>query len=207
MIKKGVRYFVQGLLIIVPVAVTGYVVFKIIALIASLFTSFGIIVHPLIDPFIVLVASLLLIIGAGQMGSSLFFRPLFDVLENAIEKAGPVNIIYSSIKDFLSAFVGNKKRFDKPVLIDIDKQNGVQQMGFVTQQSLEHMGIAGKKVSVYIPFSYTFSGRMLILPVENIKPLNIGAAQAMKFVFSGGVTDVDTKEDKPTSVSGNSSAT
>ena len=201
MIKKYIRYLVQGLLIIVPVAITGVVVFKIIALIASLFSSFGIIVHPAIDPFIVLAASVLLIVAIGYMGSSLFFRPLFDVLENAIEKAKPINFIYSSIKDFLSAFMGNKRRFDKPVLIDIDKQNNIQQIGFITQQSVEHMGIPGKKVSVYIPFSYTFSGRMLIVSAENITPLHIPAPEAMKFVFSGGVTDVDSKEDKPESVS------
>ena len=193
--KNAIRYFVQGLLLIVPLAVTLVVIVKIISMIGSIFSSMGIIIHPLIDPFIVLAAAILLIVLAGFMGSLLFFKPLFTLLERALDKAPLIKIIYSSIKDFLSAFVGNKKRFNKPVLIDINKENGIQSMGFITQTSLLEMGIKNNKVAVYIPLSYAFSGNLLIVPAENVTPLDLPASEAMKFIVSGGVSEIE--ESKP----------
>ena len=191
--KKYVRYLVQGLLITVPLSITLLIVVKIIRFVGGIFTSYGIIVHPFIDPFIVIVAALLLIIAVGFMGTSLFFQPLKDVFENAIEKVKPLHLIYTSTKDLLGAFMGTKKSFNKPVLVDIDKQNGIQQIGFITQQDLTHMGIEGKKVSVYIPYSYTFSGRLMIVPAESVTPLNVNSADALKFALSGGVSEMEEK--------------
>ena len=193
--KNAIRYFVQELLLIEPLAVTLVVIVKIISMIGSIFSSMGIIIHPLIDPFIVLAAAILLIVLAGFMGSLLFFKPLFTLLERALDKAPLIKIIYSSIKDFLSAFVGNKKRFNKPVLIDINKENGIQSMGFITQTSLLEMGIKNNKVAVYIPLSYAFSGNLLIVPAENVTPLDLPASEAMKFIVSGGVSEIE--ESKP----------
>lgn len=189
--KNIARYFVQGLLVIVPVAITIYVIYKIIVFISSLFSLFGIIVHPVVDFFIVGAFAILFILLMGFMGSSFFFRPLFSLIENALEKAPVIKIVYTSIKDFLSAFVGNKKRFNRPVLVDIDKQNGIQQMGFITQDSLALLGLPDGKVAVYFPFSYAFTGKLLFVPKDSVKMLNISPSEAMKFIVSGGVTELD----------------
>ncbi len=189
--KSIARYFVQGLLVIVPVAITAVVVFKIISFISSLFTSVGIIVNPLVDFFIVCALAVVLIVLIGFMGSSFFFRPLFLLFENFLEKAPVIKIVYSSIKDFLSAFVGSKKRFNRPVLVDIDKSNGIQQMGFITQDSLALLHLPEGKVAVYFPFSYAFTGKLLLVPKESVTMLNISSSDAMKFIVSGGVTEID----------------
>lgn len=186
------RYFVQGLLVIIPVAITAFIIFEIIAFIASLFASFGIIVHPIIDFFIVGSISLLFILLVGILGSSFFFKPLFLLIENAMERAPLIKIVYSSVKDFLSAFVGNKKRFNRPVVVVLDKQNGIQQIGFITQDSLSLLGLPEEeKVAVYFPFSYAFTGKLLLVPKERVTILNISSSDAMKFIVSGGVTEID----------------
>ena len=189
--KNSLRYFVQGLLIVVPVAITLVVILKIFSFFGSLLEDVGLHVNSYIDPFIVIAAVVMFIFIIGFLGSTIFFKPLFTVFESAIEKAPLIKIIYSSIKDFLSAFVGNKKRFDKPVLITTNKESGIQELGFITQTDLQDLTIAKEKVAVYIPLSYAFSGKLLIVPKENITVLNISAGEAMKFIVSGGVSEID----------------
>ena len=188
--KTFIRYFLQGLLTIVPIAITCWVVFKIIFIMTSLFSTFGLIINPILDPFIVLAAVILLIIFIGMLSSSIVLKPLFNFFHHAIERAPIVKTIYSSIKDLVSAFVGSKKRFNKPVLVTTNKTSGIQQLGFITQTNLQELGIKDK-VSVYVPHSYAISGMLLIVPVENIKAINASSAEVMKFIVSGGVTDID----------------
>jgi uncharacterized membrane protein len=189
--KKILIYFVQGLIITVPVAITAFVFYKIISIIGSFVHLFGTIVSPIIDPFIVIAITLSLIFLMGLLGSSIILRPLFSMLDNALENTPVVKTIYSSIKDFLSAFVGSKKRFNKPVLVTINKENNIQQLGFITQEDLSELKIAQGTMAVYVPLSYSFSGNLLIVPVDHITRVEASSAEVMKFIVSGGVTDID----------------
>ena len=189
--KKILIYFVQGLIITVPVAITAFVFYKIISIIGSFVHLFGTIVSPIIDPFIVIAITLSLIFLMGLLGSSIILRPLFSMLDHALENTPVVKTIYSSIKDFLSAFVGSKKRFNKPVLVTINKENNIQQLGFITQEDLSELKIAQGTMAVYVPLSYSFSGNLLIVPVDHITRVEASSAEVMKFIVSGGVTDID----------------
>lgn len=98
-----------------------------------------------------------------------------------------VKLIYSAVKDLLGAFVGDKKKFNKPVLVRINKDNSLYQIGFITQSDLSDLGLTDMVV-VYFPHSYAFSGYHYFVPKENIKPLDIPGPTAMKFIVSGGVS-------------------
>lgn len=189
--KKSLIYFVQGLIITVPVAITGYVLYKMVALIGSFVSLFGTIVSPFIDPFIVIIIALLLIFLMGLLGSSIILRPLFSLFDHALEHTPVVKTIYTSIKDLLSAFVGSKKRFNKPVLVTINKENNIQQLGFITQEDLSELKIAKGTMAVYVPLSYSFSGNLLIVPVDHITSVDASSHEVMKFIVSGGVSDID----------------
>ena len=189
--KKLLIYFVQGLIITVPVAITGYVFYKIISLIGGFVHIFGTIVSPIIDPFIVIAITLVLIFLMGMLGSSIILRPLFAMFDHAMEHTPVVKTVYSSIKDFLSAFVGSKRKFNKPVLVTINKENNIQQLGFITQEDLTELNLAKGTVAVYVPLSYSFSGNLLIVPADHITFVNAGSSEVMKFIVSGGVTDLD----------------
>ncbi len=189
--KKILLYFVQGLIITVPVAITGFVVYKLIDVVASFFTGFGTIVSPVIDPFLMIAIAIVIIILMGALGSSIILRPLFILFDNALERTPFIKTIYTAIKDLLSAFVGSKKRFNKPVLVLINKENSIKQLGFITKEDLKELNIKAGTVAVYIPMSYSFSGNLLIVPIEHITPVDGSSSEVMKFILSGGVTDID----------------
>lgn len=192
--NKIVRYFIQGVIITVPVIITVYVIYALISMVGSVFSKFGTIVSPVIDPFIVILAAFLIILLAGFLGSSIIFRPIFIMFDNFLEHTPLVKTLYSSAKDFLSAFVGSKKRFNQPVLITINKENNIQQLGFVTQEDLSELKIAKGTIAVYVPLSYSLSGNLLIVPVDHITRVDASSSEVMKFIVSGGVTDIDDHE-------------
>lgn len=186
--KKGFFYFFKGVLYVVPVFITGYIIFAIIQKIGSLLELLHIRIHPLIDPFLGLILVITLIISIGYLGSSIF-NPVFKLFEHYLEKAPLVKTIYSSVKDLLTAFVGEKKRFNKPVLVKMG--NNIEKIGFITNESLMELGISNTKVAVYFPHSYAFSGNLFVIEKEHITPINGSSSDIMKFIVSGGVVNVE----------------
>jgi uncharacterized membrane protein len=189
--SKIVRYFIQGLIITVPVGITAIVIYKVFDWVRSLFSMFGTIVSPGIDPFIILATAVVLIFLMGLLGSSIILQPLFSLFDSTLEQTPVVKTVYGSIKDFMSAFVGSKKRFNKPVLITINKENNIQQLGFITKEDLSELNISKDTVAVYVPLSYSISGNLLIVPTDHITVVDASSAEVMKFIVSGGVTDID----------------
>lgn len=189
--NKALRYFIQGLIIIVPLAISAFVVYKLISVVASFVGIFGTIVSPVIDPLIVIFIAVTLIFIVGLLGSSIILRPIFIMLDNVMEQTPLIKTVYSSIKDLLSAFVGSKKRFNRPVLVTINKENNIQQLGFLTKEDLMELNINTGTVAVYVPLSYSFSGNLLIVPTAHITPVDASSTEVMKFIISGGVTDID----------------
>jgi uncharacterized membrane protein len=137
------------------------------------------------------IVALTLVVLVGWLSSLFFVERLVAVFDKILEKTPGVKIIYSVVKDFLEAFAGNKKKFDQPVLVNVDA-NEVWRVGFITQQNTEHFGLKDY-VTVYVPHSYAISGITYIVPPERIKklPKGVHAAEAMKYVVSGGVTTVE----------------
>jgi uncharacterized membrane protein len=132
----------------------------------------------------------------GWLSSLFFVERLVSVFDKVLEKTPGIKIIYSSVKDFLEAFAGNKKKFDQPVLVNVDGAD-VWRVGFITQESTDHFGLA-EHLTVYVPHSYAISGITYMVPVSKIKklPKGVSAGEAMKYVVSGGVTTMDEEEEK-----------
>jgi uncharacterized membrane protein len=126
----------------------------------------------------------------GYFGTKYFRNPFFQYFERLIERAPLTKFIYSSVKDLISAFVGEKKRFNHPVLVTIERNSHIQRVGFITNDSLKSLDLGEEMVAVYLPFSYSFTGELVILPRENIKPIDASGTNMMKFVISGGVSGI-----------------
>lgn len=189
--KKFLSYFMQGLVVLAPLGLTVYVFYLLFSAIWRFLSRIDFLFNPYLDPFIVVTFGVLLIAAVGFLGSNFLFKVIFNAFEHTMERAPVIKIIYSSIKDFLSAFVGSKKKFTKPVLVVINRENNISQMGFITQDNLKELGIPGNQVAVYLPHSYAISGVTLIVPAENILALDIPAAELMKFIVSGGVSHLE----------------
>lgn len=190
-VKNFISHFVQGLIIIAPLAITAFIFYKVLDIVHSTFGFVGKIIHPLIDPFILLALVVLVIYGIGKISASLVFTPVYDRFEKDIVRVPLIRQVYTSIKDIISAFVGSKRKFNQPVLVTLDRVNNVKQIGFLTQTDLTTMTIDKEYMAVYLPFSYGFSGKLIIVHKDSVTPLNVSSTEAMKFVVSGGVTHVD----------------
>ena len=188
--NRVLRYFIQGLILFIPLIITITIIFNLFNFLASNFSFVGLSNNTFINTFLCLLAILVFIALLGILASSFIFKRIFSYFEDKLEHAPFIRHIYSPVKDFTNAFVGNKKRFNKPVLVLTNAEAHIHEIGFLTQEDLKDLNIHDK-VAVYLPMSYSLSGRLIIVPKENIRPLEADAGNAMKFVVSGGVTDVD----------------
>ena len=176
------NYFLRGLLVLVPAVLT---VFALLWAVVSLDSFFRKIFRTNI-PGLGLIITVVLIIALGYLASHFIGRRLFDFIDRLFSKIPLAKLLYFASKDFLQAFAGDRKSFDKPVLVEL-LPSGPSAIGFVTKDNLDSLGLTGS-VAVYMPQSYNFAGQMLILPAQRIKPLPISSAEAMKFTVSGGVS-------------------
>jgi uncharacterized membrane protein len=177
--RRTLRYFFSGALFIVPLAATVYFIF-----VAFRWLD-GLVNRPY--PGIGVALILLVITIFGYFTTNFAFQTFSDWFDHLMNRIPFVKLIYAAIKDLLSAFVGDKRKFNKPVLVTINKENQLHQIGFVTQSDLSELGL-NDMVAVYFPHSYAFSGNHFLVPRENIKPLNIPGTVAMKFIISGGIS-------------------
>jgi len=179
-----IAYFIRGLIFIAPIMIT-YAIIKWV---------FGTLdeILPLGTPGLGILVMLTIITLVGFLGSKLFYQPLFEWFENILERTPGVKFIYSSIKDMLEAFVGEKKRFNEPVVVKMN-ENGLMKIGFITSKDLSALhgtDILKDYVGVYFPHSYNFSGNHFLTHKDNVTPLNANSTEIMKFVVSGGVTEI-----------------
>lgn len=177
--RRLLNYFFRGLLILVPIALTVYIIVIFLQWMDGLI--------PVQIPGLGLVIVMGVIVLFGYLASTLIARPIFDLLEEMLLSVPVISLIYAPIKDLMTAFVGDKKKFTQAVLVTMDEINGVQKLGFITQSDLQVLGLQDK-VAVYLPHSYNFSGNFYIVPRERVTLLNLPGADVMKFIVSGGVS-------------------
>jgi len=177
--KRLSRYFFEGLLVLVPFVVTIYVIYFIFEKIDGLF-RFRI-------PGMGFLFTIFLIFAVGFLTSNFLTHKLVELVDDLFNRLPLVKMIYSSIKDLLSAFVGDKKGFDKPVHVILSPDDKVSVIGFVTNNTLDHLGLSDH-AAVYLPQSYNFAGNLIIVPKEQVKPLDADAGDVMAFIVSGGVS-------------------
>ncbi len=199
------QLFFQGVIVLAPIGITVWVIVSLFnwvdnflpnilnTLFPIRFASVNGQIPKVTGLGFVVVISLVLIIG--WLSSLYFLERLVSVFDKVLEKTPGIKIIYSSVKEFLEAFAGSNKKFDKPVLVAIDADD-VFRIGFITQENCEHLGLKDH-VTVYVPHSYAISGISFIVPLSKIKklPKHINAAEAMKYAISGGVTTVEEEND------------
>jgi uncharacterized membrane protein len=192
--SKLFQYFLQGLLVIAPIAITAYTVYWIVSSVDNLIPLFTakdeggkIYIRNYGLGFLIIIMAICTI---GYLSSFFIKNRLFNLFDSVLMKTPGIRFIYSSVKDFFEAFAGEKKKFNKPVLANID-DNDVWRIGFITHDDASDFGMS-EYVAVYVPMSYSIAGNVYLVPKNRIKPVtNINASEAMKFAISGGVTHVE----------------
>jgi uncharacterized membrane protein len=180
--KKLLQYFLQGLLILAPIAITAYSIFWVVTSIDSLLPIFtykdaqgNVKVQNYGIGLLIIIAVLIII---GYVSSFFITGRIVSFVDKVLEKTPGIKYIYSTTRDFFEA------------LANVD-DNDVWRFGFVTKDDMDDFGL-NDYVTVYIPMAYSVAGNVYVIPKQRVKPItNISAAQTMKFAVSGGITDID----------------
>lgn len=193
-LSKLLNYFLQGLLVLAPIVITIYAVYSVVSFIDNqlpIFTAkdadgktyvrnYGL-------GFIIIIAFIIFI---GYISSFFIKNRMFNLFDSVMKGTPGIRFIYTTTKEFFEAFAGEKKKFNKPVLANID-DNDVWRVGFITREEAKDFGFT-EYVAVYIPMSYSIAGNVYLLPRNRVRMVNnLNATDAMKFAISGGVTTVD----------------
>ena len=190
--KKLINYFLQGLLYIVPITVTLYVVVfvfkKIDGILANQFTE--------LFPGIGFIIIIFLITIIGYIGSAAITNPINSFFRNLLKKAPLLETIYSAVKDLMNTFVGKKKGFQKAVFVKIFDNSNIERIGFITNEDLKSLNINNERVLVYIPHSYNFSGNLFVVEKKYITPIDAPSSEIMKLIVSGGVAEFNHPSEK-----------
>jgi uncharacterized membrane protein len=182
--KKLARWFLQGLLYFVPIALTVFVL-------VTVFQAIDGALRDLVGIDVPGAGVLILVVGVTVLGfllSGYLSRRVLGGLESLLDRVPLVKLLHTSVKDLLGAVVGEDRVFDAPVAVELVAGSGVRALGFVTRDSLVELGLAEDLVAVYLPQSYNFAGQLLVVPRARVQPVTGETAQVMAFVVSGGVT-------------------
>ncbi|MCX2575272.1 DUF502 domain-containing protein [Pedobacter sandarakinus] len=189
--KAILNYLIKGLLIVVPIAVSIFIVVWAVTTVDSWLNVNNILgVNPRTGesrniPGLGLLTVLTIILLAGIFVTNLVTEPMYNWFQRLMHRLPLLNFIYSSIKDLTEAFVGDEKKFNHPVLVEVE--GGLKKIGFLTQNDLSKLGLTDE-VAVYFPLSYSFAGQLCIVKRDKVTDLNMSAGDAMKLVVSGGVS-------------------
>ncbi len=189
------KYFLRGILILIPILITFYVVYLIGDTLAPLFLWLGGRVAAegraaWLQTAVGVVISVPLITLVGFLASNWLGARIVGAVERLLDRLPLVKLLHGSIKDLLGAFVGDKKGFDRPVLVALTPDGGTKVAGFVTRDELSFLG-AADHVAVYLPQSYNFAGNLIVVPRDRVQSVAAPSSDVMAFLVSGGVSAKD----------------
>lgn len=185
------NYFIKGAIVLVPLVGAIALLFWAISSIDFALNLSGQLWtdqtgRPVYIPGLGILTVLVILVFAGFLVTNFVTQPIKIWFARIINRIPLFKTLYSSIKDFTEAFVGDDKKFNEPVIVKVN-DSGLKKIGFLTQRDLSSIGLEGE-VLVYFPYAYSFAGQVSIAKAENVKPLNMSATDAMKLAVSGGVS-------------------
>ncbi len=190
--KRIIKYFLQGLLLISPLGITIYFIYIIFIFADNLLRDALQKIFHVDIPGLGLLVFVLLLILIGIIGNTIIARPIKALINRIINKIPILKVFYSALNDLFSAFVGKERKFNKPVLVLVNPISNLEKLGFMTEDDLSKLD-ESEKSAVYFPHSYNFSGELFIVPKNLIKPIDINPAEVMKFIVSAGVSGWDSE--------------
>ncbi len=188
--KRIFSYFLQGILLVAPTAIIVYILYSMFVKIDGWVASniekvIGFSVPGLGILFLFITITLL-----GFVGQTAIVSPIKRGAEKIIKRIPLLHLLYSSFNDLFSAFVGKEKKFNTPVKVFFNKENGLYKLGFITKESMVEIGNE-ELAAVYFPHSYNFSGELYLIPADRIEKIDLPPSEVMKFIVSAGVTKVE----------------
>jgi uncharacterized membrane protein len=185
--KQLLNYLLKGILYTAPLGLTIYIIYVAFKFADGLMQKFLVAYFDIVMPGLGLITLIGVLMLIGFLGNVIFTRPVRRMFIALIKKVPVLNFVFFSLNDLFGAFIGNEKKFNKPVSVSLDHLGGFEKLGFVTEEDLAPLN-SSEKVAVYFPHSYNFSGELFIVPKANVRSLNVSSKEVMKFIISAGVT-------------------
>lgn len=192
-LNRILGYFIRGLILVAPLYFTLIIIWSGIEYLDGILPIY----FPVSDkrsiylPGLGLLLIVTAIILLGFFFSTVVPQSFFKFTESLLKRIPLVSIIYYSIKDLITAFVGDKRKFNQPVMVIMNHEAGIRKLGFITQKDLSNLGLEDY-LAVYMPHSYAFSGELFLVPKANVTLLNLSGTDVMKMIVSGGVSVKDS---------------
>lgn len=181
------EYLLRGVLVIAPVLITVSFVYWVFRKLDGIFQPF--VIAPGLG-FLVLILSVLLV---GWVSTFYVVKRTFRIVSQGIELTPGISFIYTSVRDFFEAFVGNKRRFTHAVLVSVALDD-VWQVGFLTDEKLTSFNLEDEFVSVYVPQAYNVAGQLYIVKRTRVRPIeHLASADVMKYAVTGGAVEIAEK--------------
>lgn len=182
--KKVINLFLRGLLVVLPIVLTIAILIWILRLLIGMLhlneLGFGAMI-------LYVLGGIALITGIGKLAEGVVAQQVLSFIEGIIEKAPGLSWIFGTTKDVTKAFVGDEKKFTKPVKVKVTDY--MWRIGFLTEEDLNEIGMPGY-ATVYLPMSYAITGQVIVVKRESIEPIDADSGDIMKFILSGGVTEI-----------------
>jgi uncharacterized membrane protein len=188
------NYFAKGLLIVVPMGVAIFLIFWVVSSLDRVLNLSGDLLtdshgKALYIPGLGILNVIILILIAGLLVTNVITDPIKQWFNRWLNRLPLFKFLYSSVKDLTEAFVGDDKKFNEPVLVEVN-EFGLKKIGFMVKKDMAAIGLPGE-VAVYFPYSYSFAGQVVVVAADKVKPIDRSAAEVMKFVVSGGISGLD----------------
>jgi len=182
--QRVVRYFLRGLLVLVPITITAAIVFWLFAKVDGIFAPF------VKSPGLGLLLVIALVLVVGWISVFSVSRRVFGHINGWMEQTPGISFIYTSARDFLEAFAGNKRRFTHAVLVNVHAEE-VWLVGFLTDEDLSGFKLGAKYVAVYTPQAYNVAGQLYLVKRERVRPIDhLSSADVMKYAVTGGAVEL-----------------
>lgn len=185
------KYFITGALVSLPLVVTVYVLWFAFSFLDNVFGRLVSLVFRRTIPGAGMVLTVLLLLLVGMFAANVVGRRLIGFGERILLTIPLVRTIYNSVKQVIEAFSmpGNRGSFRRVVLVEYPRR-GLYAVGFVTSEDVEAVdaGDGAQLMAVFIPTTPNpTSGFILLLPKDDVIPVDMTVEQAFKMIISGGI--------------------
>lgn len=202
MIRFFTHRFLTGLVTILPLALTTYLLYWFFVSTEEALSSILKFILPESSyiPGMGFLIAVALIFCIGLLIRLYVFKLLFDQLEKVVYHTPLIKSVYGAIRDFLHYFSTSQERNDFNQVVAVNFDNGMELIGFVTVNSAEEnpLSQAGNEESVlvYLPMSYNIGGYSIMVNKNRLRPVDMTMEQAMRFALTAGVTNHKTSSRK-----------
>lgn len=189
--KRLASYALQGLVAVLPVALTIYLIYW---LLVSMEAVASIAIRAVLPndwyfQGLGLLSALVLLILVGMLVDGYVVRHLLRLGDSLMSRIPLVKSVYGAIQDVLRALsITRDKSADSVVLVEV--QPDMQLIGFITGRNIASrlMPAGGEEIiGVYLPMSYQLGGYTVYVPVSSVRPVDISVEEAMRIAVTGGI--------------------